>query len=645
MKKLLTVVLILLGTTMYGQTAYYDAITLKSSLNDGIITAGDPVLAILDMYVEPGKINTPQEIRDAFNNVGGIDPNPFIEISGSGESGAFAGAVNKGFNAIGDLNVTNLADGVAKFLIERSKQELSVAFFDKFKEDLKKYPELKVLFPTTASFTENIEAYLYASFIQTLREAFQADIASLPTGMRNLRNLTALGDCPAGDEGKKCRARIEEIEKFFKEKEVEFSVLYVAATIVMDSLQAGARIPDILRAVAEDSKLKEFPGSNISNGLLLADIFSGSLRSNDPEKAWVTREELKELTDLETAKIYFGLIYQQCKSKNIKFKIGGVPTPMISLLKLDDVKLYYSYLESVVSVGGEVNRLVKEIKAKKKADEKFTADDYVGYLNASVDIVKQLMNWQAFKINPPPTEFEKVIAVIRSAISVYYNIRSDNYASAISNAFIIIDQTLSDHYSKKGEILRYGSFMASIVQAENSDQVANAIEAVALPAGSASIKKSSEWNISLNAYLGGFTGEEFLAEKESYKWSKTNGIAAPIGIGLSHRIKTASITGFISLIDLGAVVSYRLNDSTTQDLPELKLKNIFAPGYGLIFGFPKWPISIGYMRQLGPTLREISESSTVLTEEMNKRWYVFVGVDIPLVNFYSKPKNKLKNKK
>lgn len=642
MKKLLTVVFSLFCITMYGQIAYYDAVALKAHLS-GEEVGGDEALRILDMYFEPGKPNTPSEIRKAFNNQAGTDPNPFIEIAGSGESGAFAGGVAKGLNAIGDLNVTNLADGLAKFLIERSKQELSVAFFDKFKEDLKKFPELKVLFPTTASFIENIEAYNYSVFIQTLREAFQADLASLPTGMRNLRNLTATGDCPAGNEGAKCRTRIEDLEKFFRE--AEFSILYVAATIVMDSLQTGARIPDILRAVAEDTQVAKFPDSNISNGLLLADIFSGSLRSTDPEKVWITREELKKLVDLETAKLYFGLIYQQCKSKNIKFKIGGTPTSLVSLLKPEDVKVYYSYLESVVSAGGEVNRLAKEIRAKKKAEEKFTADDYVGYLNASVDMVKQLVNWQVFKISPPPAEFEKVVSVTRSAISIYYNIRSENYASAVSNAFIIIDQTLSDQYAKKEEILRYGSFMASVVQAENSDQVKNAIEAVSLPAGSASIKKNSEWNISLNAYLGAFTGEEFLAEKESYKWGKTNGVAAPIGVGVSHRIGTASLTGFVSLIDLGAVVSYRLNDSTTQDLPELKLKNIFAPGYGLIFGVPKWPISIGYVRQLGPTLREISDTSTEISDEMNKRWYFFVGADIPLVNFYTKPKNKWEKKK
>jgi hypothetical protein len=651
MKKWLIVALACTTFNCFAQNAYYDALILSRHLDgDGNLKkSSDSVFLILDRYVFPDRPTSQDSILIAIQAVTGpdgniiSDPNPFLEIGGSGQSGDHR-ASNKSLaqlpKAIGDLNVTNFADGLAQFLIERSKEELTVAFFDRLKNDLKKYPELRVLFPNTAAFIDKIEAYAYASFIQTLREAFLSDLATLPSGMRNLRMLHP-SDCEA--DNSKCQKRIEEIEKFFRENDQ--SILYIASTIIMDSLQTGANFPDILKAVAEDRQVAQFPTSNIANTLQLADIFSGSLRSKDPAKAWITRDELKHLRDLNVLKIYFGLIFQQCKNKNISFKVKDRKTGkentivLTSLLKPDDVKLYFRYLEDLVNGGTEINRMAKEIRAKKKADEKFTTDDYVKYLNTSVNAVDLLVNWDVFKIDPPPAEFNKVVSITRSAISIYYNIQSENYSSAISNAFIIVDETLSDNYPQKEKIMRYGTFMAAVVQADNAEEVKQAIQVAALPAGSASIKKNSVVSIGLNAYLGAFTGEEYLADKASMKWGNTKGIAAPIGLGVSTRFGppkfAGALTGFVSVLDLGAVASYRMDDENTEDLPDLTFQNIFAPGFGLVYGFPKVPVSVGYLYQLGPALREINDGVATISAGENKRWYFFIGVDIPLVNFYT----------
>jgi hypothetical protein len=624
------VMLALLAHTGYAQqtSLYYKAIYLEAqrSAVTHKIPLDEPTKDVLRELYAPNTAIT----------VALLDANPLLKDQFEDAPGSGVSALRQPLAAVGGLNVTNLADGLAKFLIKRSKEELSVAFFQGFKDDLKKYPELKVLFPNTASFIENIEAYNYASFLQTLREGFQADLMSLPTGLRNLRTLTP-GMCLDGN--KKCTERLAAIENFFEKNEL--SILYVASTIVMDSLQAGANIADILHAIAEDEQTDKFQDvSNISNAVLLADIFSSSLRSKDADRVWVTRTELKELKNANRLKLFFGMILQKCVLEDIRFTINGNNVSFASLIKAEDAQRYYTYLETIVSAGTEVNQVVKDIRTKKAADEKFTSDNYVQYLNASVDAVQLLVNWEPFKITIPPAQLQNMTTILRSAISVYYNIRAENYASAISNVFIIVDHTLSNSYEHKEKILRYGAFMASIVQAESADQVAEAIEAVALPAGSASIKKSADWNISLNAYLGGFTGREYLAEKTTDRWGTTRGIAAPVGIAVSRRVYTASVTAFVSVIDIGAVASYRLDDNNTADLPELKLQNIFAPGAGLVIGLPRWPVSIGYLWQAGPALREISGGAATISSSTNRRQYIFVGVDIPLLNFYTKPRNK-----
>ena len=50
------------------------------------------------------------------------------------------GLLSSAFSSIGGLDVTNIADGLAKFIIKRAKQELSIAFFKKFKERSEKIP-------------------------------------------------------------------------------------------------------------------------------------------------------------------------------------------------------------------------------------------------------------------------------------------------------------------------------------------------------------------------------------------------------------------------------------------------------------------------------------------------------------------------
>ncbi len=77
--------------------------------------------------------------------------------------------------------------------------------------------------------------------------------------------------------------------------------------------------------------------------------------------------------------------------------------------------------------------------------------------------------------------------------------------------------------------------MATIVQAKNTDDVEKAIEAFALPTGSARIKRESPFNVSLNAYCGLFIGHEKIKGVEEDKPNKWNsyGVSAPIGISIN----------------------------------------------------------------------------------------------------------------
>ena len=143
------------------------------------------------------------------------------------------------------------------------------------------------------------------------------------------------------------------------------------------------------------------------------------------------------------------------------------------------------------------------------------------------------------------------------------------------------------------------------------------LEAAVLPVGSYRIKRTSRFNISLNAYPGGFIGGELLTpgeqEIKGEPLALNLAFTAPVGLAFSwgkvgYKIvkseKTVdkpeerkrkigpSHSVFLSAIDFGAVVSFRLSGADSG-LPEFKWENILAPGLYYMYGFKNSPISIG----------------------------------------------------
>src|SRR5690606_1930335 len=134
---------------IYGQDkiAYYDAVFLRQYIvGDTMLSADEndrkkyePVLA---KYLNPDPAEG-EQVASTF-----YVENPFIkryrpkDQNGHGLAapmGPIPG--RKGIGAIGALDVTAFADGLAQFLIERGNEELNAAFFNRFRNFLDKHPE------------------------------------------------------------------------------------------------------------------------------------------------------------------------------------------------------------------------------------------------------------------------------------------------------------------------------------------------------------------------------------------------------------------------------------------------------------------------------------------------------------------------
>lgn len=636
MKKAIVIVLLL--TTLSPQFSnaqlYYDAKSLRESLDaDGHF--GLNHLPLFRKYC-PG-MNDNTIVQRIFEN-------PFLthyfDDASSASLGAFAGSTSIAGTVAG-INVTNFADGLARFLVARFREELSITFFEKFKQALQQseYEDLRRLFPETYKLLLTIgeDIYRFNAFLSAMRETFIKDLSNLYTNFQSILQL-------------------DKYQQFF-EQHIELRTIMLNALYFINQYANGVH-PGAVLASYEPDLVLHFRDtvlqSNIRNCVATLQLFSNSLQSLSPDHWWVPADSVRRLLQDQPGRdLYFGLIYLQASNKNIRFQSSNGTFRLDSILaqakRIDNtVTKFREYVGRIMDNVQEINEYITALKNKPKAAIDFN-DYYTLYMSA-IDLLQHglsfidlpLVDLGAVTEASIRRESIRWTMVTRSCGELYVDVRTQNYSSAIINTVSILDFVFKDTLNSnlRQNILRYGTFMANVATAQNSDEVKAAIEAIALPAGSASIKKKSRFNIALNAYVGGFYGNEFLANKAGSQWKQITGIAAPVGITVSRPLhfpfRDGSISAFVSLIDVGAFASYRLNDDSTANLPEVTLQNIFAPGLGLVYGIPKIPVSLGYTYQLGPALREINPEAATKSERMNKRWQFFIAVDIPLINFYTK---------
>src|SRR5215467_9756672 len=126
MRRLFLFIFLAMVITAKGQNVFFDAKKIADShpqmINGKVsIAENDEVFEILRNYVSKNDTNA-HLIGTTFED------NPFISVS-IPAGGANILARGNLFSSIGGLDVTNIADGLAQFLIERGKEELNIAFF------------------------------------------------------------------------------------------------------------------------------------------------------------------------------------------------------------------------------------------------------------------------------------------------------------------------------------------------------------------------------------------------------------------------------------------------------------------------------------------------------------------------------------
>lgn len=624
---------------------YYDA----SNLNSDKISEQE-FLKILSFYAGSDTLMGKDSIEKYYSQ------NPFLrDIVKRNDfkttSLVSTGGALSGFSlsSIGGLSVTNFADGLAKFLVKRFKEELTITFFQKFKEEVGKSDELRTLFPESYKVLLAIDKdiYQFSAYLVTLRESFIKDLTNLYV---NFKKFT----------------RLDKYERYFADPaHLAIRTLIYTGLYLVDEYAKGVHAGKVLAQFNindlqfSDTVLQH----NVRSSVAVVKMISESFRSLASEHYWVPSDSAEAfLGDNTTRNIYFGLIFQKygnisfCKSTRDSVRLDTILENAGRIS--DSLAEYKQFVETFIDHAQEITEYVTELKAKRKEDIDY--NDYYKLCNSSLDLFQHaftFINLPGIALGPGVKEnlrlqSDRWLFVARSAGEMYVDTRTKNYSSAILNVSGIIDTILvSAHNSisnPANAILKYGTFASAVATAQNSDDVEKAIESVALPSGSSRIKRESVSNISLNGYVGGFIGGEYLPALKEKQNAFSIGLSAPVGIAFSfgkHRFLDGKNPGgkswtiFVPLIDVGALASFRLQNDSSKVASEVLLKNIVAPGLFLYLGLGKCPVSVGIGAQIGPQLRDIPVKNP---ENINidKNYYVRYGlsvaVDIPILNFHTR---------
>ena len=721
MKKITVLFLLLFGIgSSFSQSVYVDALALRKYCQgseykfDGLKGDPDGYMKILlrDVYIP--KEDTIYHLKlgaDMYKYFTNQKPNPFLAdfFSDGAASGISVPDVvsnrTKSFSSPLGLDIPTIADGIAKFLVERFKEEMTITFFDQLKEKLnsKELEELRILFPNTFIALNAIDKniYQFSGYLNMLRESFEKDLSEIHVNAFKV-------------------LRSDRFQSILEEEPVLKGVFNLGTDIaegIVNKDHPGKMVEHInMKNIIDISHDNDFIGT-----VILFKEISKSFYSGETESYWLPAQPVLDSlrNDSILLKIYWGLLYQRVQME-IKHLPAPYNTTVTNPLKAGVNGIdYFKVLHSIIDITNTIEKNIQKIKTSD--DNDLTYQDIYNYYSSTISIFEECgtIYKEIFKKELPP-EYNLSIYVAKTAGQIYLDANQRNYASAVLNTVTLIDtlfQTkfLDVYYNKNiltpaevsnikvlqttckdctpaindidqlvtnknyylkskpedrqkliglitdttvqnkvenlyrygrlrkvnelvDAILKYGNFAASVAQAQTSDQVKEVIKSMVLPAGSSAAKTYTSFSIALNGYVGVAVGHDF--DGKSTDVFNSASVWAPVGLSFNWGTKKKSI-GYIGLtttiIDLGALISFRWDDSTTSVLPQFNARNLLAPGAYISLGrIANTPITFSIGGQYGPQLRSLTATKADVVRD-SWRVGMTLSCDIPFFYVYRKP--------
>lgn len=558
-------------------------------------------------------------------------------------SGASSGA---GVSLPFEARVINAA---TELLIDRLQQELALTFFKNFQDNLNQDKMLKMLLPRTYEYLQAISEktpLIIPSLGAAWRGAFEQDIREIPWKFAEYHaqyhKEYLIGNSNFND-AMRIFYRALETYKMIKSGQHPADIIHHFRLYVDEQLQSN------LNNVSE-----------LQHTVRLLDHLSQNLLSGSG--GWASRESLKLLENKQNRDLFLAILVKDDELHEADFnksvfhtrrKISVNDLFTLILKKEKEIRILLNEFQLLTA---SVENSITTIRNKQDKGLTIPEEDYYGYVRTVFDAIK--FGQKLFYLRDDETAvkthkilFDTLLVPLgESAGDMMVNIAKNNYGAALGN-FLGIVSKIEDSEKPRRELLpdatktkliRYASFLMDVINAKDVEQTKAALQAAALPVGSYSLKRNSCFSVNVSAYPGLNYGREQTKTDGTFRYGGTYfGVFAPIGVDLTVGCKPiGSFSGFMGIIDLGTIVSYRLSQQdSVQSYPVVDFKQVFAPSLGFQFGIAGTPLTIGWTWQIAPRLREItSENKAVNREKDAFRYFFNVSVDLNLFNLYTSEK-------
>ncbi len=567
---------------------------------------------------------------------------------------------------------TQLVDATSTLLLSRAESELTLSFLSRLKKEFEERPflvfyesgwnqtqadsfRLKDIFPSTYALISDYDQIVSINIGKSLQNAFEEDLKDFYGNAQQFLIPEPL------------------------RQQITYHV-YAVIHSTFSSLSKGLHPNVIMTSLAEqyavpESLILRNALDTFKCAIQVLQAVSLSVQDVSPSRVWISLDNFKQLTSREQ-EYFICLLYLQNKSIFQKLGItanrlqNGERSPDFVQLR----QLIYQNIAFLDQLENKIAdlRLINATRTDKTPGSGAQTQAVLGnseqdrerafyeYAFMFSNVVEQISAYVCLahpKSFICSNEFKKdYLPVGRELLQIPLSVENKEYATAFLKTLKVIETLHKNNplYESPKGLTKYLTLAADVVAADSADRIRAILNDVILPVGSYRVKRYSSSSVFISALAGGSGGAEWLDFPGiNDKWALQVAPFVPIGIDISwgsrkllrnspYETRGTSNGIFMSILDIGAIISYRFQmdnnaDLSSSNLPTIKLEQLLSPGLFYTHGFRNSPVVWGLGAQLTPRLRDIVDAKDITVDRANAfRFSVFVAIDLPLFTVSAK---------
>lgn len=571
---------------------------------------------------------------------------------------------------------TNLVDATSSLLLSRAESELTLSFLSRLKEEFENRPffiysdpngfrEVKVdtfylrnIFPSTYALISDYDQIISINIGKSLQNAFEEDLISF------------YGNA----------------EKYLVPDHLKDNIVSEVFSVVHSTfkdLSKGEHPSVIISSLADRYAMPEsyVPRNAVDTFRFAIQLLEGasqSLQDISPNRVWVKLDDLKML-NVREREYFIALFYLENRSilrklgvSGSRFQLGERSADFMRLQQLIFQNLaFLEQIENKIADLRLINatRTVRDpgleemqsyaVISNSERDRLRAFEEYAFMFSNVIQHIGAYSCWVNRNSFFCSEEFQnEYLPVVQELLQIPLDVEMKEYSAAFLKTLKVVQALHSDNdlYRTPEGFVRYLTLAADVVFADSADGIKQILDDVLLPVGSYRVKRYSSSSIYISALVGASGGAEWLDNPDvDQKWAMQISPFSPIGIdfswgsrklakGSSYTTRGSSNGVFLSILDIGAITSYRFQmngtaegDLSSKNLPTIKLEQLLSPGMFYTHGFRNSPITWGVGAQLTPRLRDIVDAKDITIDRANAfRFSTFIAVDLPLFTISSR---------